>query len=181
MIETFKMKIILVGFMASGKTTLGISLAEKLNLSFIDTDQIIEKQTGKTVSQIFEINGESLFRELELECIASIKELENYVLSVGGGLPCYNNMMDELNNMGLTIFLDVDSDQIYKRLQSELFIRPLLKELAPNELKSYTEEFYAKRREIYNKAKLVVYFNSESVQESLEKLINLINLHQTDL
>ncbi len=175
------MKIILVGFMASGKSTLGISLAEKFNLSFIDTDQIIEKQEEKTVSQIFELSGESRFRELELECIDSIKELENYVLSVGGGLPCYNNMMDELNDMGLTIFLDIDKEQIYQRLQSELFNRPLLKKMASNELKSYIEELYAKRRETYSKAKFVVCFNSESVQESLIKLINLINLHQTVL
>lgn len=167
--------------MASGKSTLGISLAEKFNLPFIDTDKIIEKQTKKTVSQIFELYGEARFRELELACIDSIKELENYVLSVGGGLPCYNNMMDELNNMGLTIFLDVDTNQIYQRLQSELFNRPLLKELAPNELKSYTEELYGKRREIYSKAKFVVYFNYESVQESLKKLVSIINLHQTDL
>ncbi len=167
--------------MASGKSTLGISLAEKFNVPFIDTDKKIEKQTEKTVSQIFELHGESRFRELELECIDSIKNLENYVLSVGGGLPCYNGMMNELNDMGLTIFLDVDTDQIYKRIQSDLLKRPLLKKLELKELKSYIDELSSKRRDIYTKAKFLVNIKYESVQESLEKLVNLVNLHQTDL
>jgi shikimate kinase len=179
--EQFKMKIILVGFMASGKTTLGELLAEKFNLSFIDTDKIIEKNEGKTVNQIFELYGEKRFRKLEVECIDAIKNKENYVLAVGGGLPCYNRMMDELNNMGTTIFLDVDTDQIFQRIKSDLLNRPLIKELDTNELYLYIKELYSNRLKVYAEAKYSVNFRIETEKESLEKLIHLINFHQKDL
>ena len=77
--------IVLTGFMASGKTTVGKKIANKLNLIFYDTDKIIEEQEGKTISQIFEDSGEKYFRELENKLAIALKSVENAVIATGGG------------------------------------------------------------------------------------------------
>ncbi len=175
------MKIILIGFMASGKSTLGMALADKLNIPFFDTDKIIENQESKSVNEIFQLHGESRFRELENQSLQNIKNIENFVLAVGGGLPCYYNMMDELNEMGLTVFLDVDSLQIYERTKSDKSNRPLLKDLDEKNLLSFINEMYSIRKKIYCRAKHTITISTESASESLEKLISLVDFHQKAL
>ena len=102
-----KLIVFLIGFMGSGKTSLGKALASQLNYQFVDSDQEIERIEGQKVKDIFEKQGEKAFRLLESKFIESIKEYKNVVISTGGGLPCHNDLIDKLLNYGTVIYLDV--------------------------------------------------------------------------
>lgn len=118
--------IILTGFMGAGKTTAGKLLSRKLGYVFFDTDQLIEKQAGMSVSRIFETMGEEKFRSFETEILkgAWTKE-ENWVLSVGGGLPMKEENRKLLREIGTVVYLRVQADTVIKRLKGDTS-RPLL-------------------------------------------------------
>jgi shikimate kinase len=175
------MKIILIGFMASGKTALGASLSQYFGIPFYDTDKQIENQTGKSINEIFEQLGETKFREMEKACIQNLKSEKDFVLSVGGGLPCFNDLMDDLNDLGLTIFLDVDFQQLLKRLESNSQYRPKIKDLKNEEFYQGISALYNTRKSTYKKAKYSLEIQDDGAKESLKKLINLITFHQKDL
>jgi shikimate kinase len=100
-------KIILLGFMGSGKSTLGRNLAHRLGVPFVDTDHEIELLKDRTVEQIFQEEGESVFREHERQIIEVLSAIDtDFVLAVGGGLPCYNNLIEKLNMLGITVYLN---------------------------------------------------------------------------
>lgn len=119
-------RIILTGFMGAGKTTVGKLLSRKLGYVFFDTDQLIEKQAGMSVSRIFETMGEEKFRSLETEILkgAWTKE-ENWVLSVGGGLPMKEENRKLLRKIGTVVYLRVQADTVLERLKGDTS-RPLL-------------------------------------------------------
>lgn len=112
----------------SGKTTLGQELADRLNLGFYDLDELIENQTGHTVNLIFEKFGEEYFRKVETEVLDYFLEGKKYfVLASGGGTPCFNGNMDKMNAAASTVFLDVEEEELVRRLSSASnFGRPLL-------------------------------------------------------
>jgi shikimate kinase len=170
------MKIILVGFMACGKSLIGRQLSKKIGVPFYDTDEIIEKKLGKTVNEIFIAFGENHFREIEKQCIENLKLPENFVLSVGGGLPCFNNLIYELNNLGSTIFLKVDLEEIYQRLLSSKNNRPLLLNLEDNAIRSYLQELYDQRLNIYSNAQFTMDVTHMNVNETIEHLLKNVNL-----
>lgn len=118
------MNIILIGFMGAGKTTVGAVLAKKLNQPLFDTDQLIEKQEGMSVSRIFELYGEGEFRRLETEMLK--KNLSgDWVLSVGGGLPLKEENRQLLKRAGTVVYLRVQPETVLKRLKGDRS-RPLL-------------------------------------------------------
>ncbi|HIF14924.1 MAG TPA: shikimate kinase, partial [Bacteroidetes bacterium] len=94
----------ILGFMGSGKTTIGKQLAKKLNYNFIDLDQYIEKALNTSVSSIFSDKGEPYFRDIETSYLKKALELKNSVISLGGGTPCFNNNMDIINVHSKSIF-----------------------------------------------------------------------------
>ena len=96
-------RIFLIGYMGAGKTTLGKALALRMKLSYIDTDHYIENRYHKKVSEIFATEGEERFRDLEHRILLEVSEFENIVISTGGGLPCFNDNMVVMNNLGATI------------------------------------------------------------------------------
>ncbi len=110
------MKIFLIGLPGSGKTTLGKRLAEKLNLTFVDLDLEIEKKEGKTVQEIFAQKKENYFREIESKTLRGFCSSNNdFVMSTGGGAPCFYDNMTLMNQSGTTIFLHVSAAQIIRR------------------------------------------------------------------
>lgn len=118
--------IILTGFMGAGKTTVGKCLARKLGYAFYDTDELIEVRTGMTVKKIFQVMGEEKFRSLETEILkGSWTEGENWVLSVGGGLPMREENRRLLKKIGFVIYLRVQADTVLRRLEGDT-MRPLL-------------------------------------------------------
>ncbi len=120
------MNVILIGYMGSGKTTLGKKLSSRLGLKFIDTDSMIEKQQNCSIQEIFNTKGESYFRELEKKLIFELKKEQNLLISTGGGLPCFNDLMAELNELGITIYLKRPAKELANRVIRSKKKRPLL-------------------------------------------------------
>jgi len=135
--------IILTGFMGSGKSTIGRSLAKELKTYFIDTDSLIESFENKTIKEIFEREGEDSFRQKERYCFEWIKNnVKNTIISVGGGFPVF---IPEIKEAGRVIYLKVDFEEILKRMnEKELKKRPLFSDI------NKAKELFFKRDKIYS-------------------------------
>ena len=134
------MKIILLGYMGSGKTTIGIQLAKKLYLNFTDLDEFIEEKEQKSIKEIFDQKGEIYFRKIEHNYLKQfIKENESYVLSLGGGTPCYAGNLDLIlhDKNNLSFYLRGSISTLFKRLSENKFKRPLINDLSDNQLTEY--------------------------------------------
>lgn len=160
--------IILIGFMGVGKTSLGKKLAKKLNWQFLDTDKWIEKKTGLAIPAIFEQKGEVYFRELERNCIEELRVLQNTVISVGGGLPCFGDAMSVLNSFGSTVYLKLEPQEIARRLSESKIERPLINGLKENELEKYVEKKLLEREKHYSKAKYTLRPDREFIENYLK-------------
>lgn len=147
-----KEKIILIGYMGSGKTTLGKKLALELKVPFIDSDTEIEKIYDKTIPAFFAEEGENSFREKESAFIASLQNEKAFVLSTGGGMPCFHNNMEALNQLGTTIYLKNNNKTLAERLMVSKNERPLIKGKSKEELIQFIDENIAKREPFYLKA-----------------------------
>ena len=173
-------RIFLIGYMGAGKTTLGKAFARAMGLTFVDLDWYIEERYHKTVRQIFEERGEDGFRELEKRMLHEASDFENVVISVGGGTPCFFDNMDYMNQVGETVFLDVDNQVLFRRLKVAKQQRPLLANKTDEELMAFIQEALEKRLPHYTKAKHV--FNGEllenryQIQQSVERLKELLKL-----
>tara|TARA_R110002072_G_scaffold166080_2_gene319324 strand:- start:9913 stop:10443 length:531 start_codon:yes stop_codon:yes gene_type:complete len=166
-------KIILVGFMGCGKTTLGKKLAKRLKVPFIDSDVEIEILHKKTIGEIFGEHGESGFREMETEFINSLEREKSYVLATGGGMPCFNNSMEQLNNLGTTFYLERSAKELMHRLSHAKIKRPMIASLSDDDLLQFIEEKLSMRSEFYKKA-AVILSREEQTADELEKLIRLL-------
>jgi shikimate kinase len=158
--------------MGCGKTTLAKKLASKLSYEWLDTDTFIENQEGLTVSQIFTTHGETYFRTLELKVIQSLDISVPTVVSTGGGLPCFNNLMAQLNEKGITIYLERSPKELYQRLHQGKTKRPLLADKTDDELFKFIEENLEKRYPIYRQSKYIL----DRECQTVEKIINILNL-----
>ena len=159
--------------MGVGKTSFGKKIANKLKLPFIDTDELIEQNEGKSINAIFEDSGEEHFRNLEkamIEHIFQNKQENGLVLSVGGGLPVYNNMIDRLNELGDTVYLQRPAKELFNRLVNAKSKRPLVKKLSESELLDYIEKTLKHREDYYSKAKVVLNREDQKVDLLLERL-----------
>lgn len=148
--------IILLGFMGVGKTSIGKKLSKQLNWKFVDTDKLIEKKIGLPISEIFNQLGEDFFREQEREILNEIASLENVVVSVGGGLPCFFDNMDRLNEIGTTVYLKLEPEYIVQRLLESKIKRPLIEGMTPIELQSFIEKKLMEREVFYELAHLLI-------------------------
>ena len=158
--------------MGCGKSTLAKKLASKLSFEWLDTDAFIEKQEGLTISQIFTTHGESYFRSLELKLIQSIDVTVPTVISTGGGLPCFNNLMEQLNDIGTTIYLERSPKELFQRLNQGKSKRPLIANKSDEELLQFIEENLAKRNPIYRQSTFILGRDNQTV----DRIINLLNL-----
>jgi len=144
--------IILIGFMGSGKTTLGKLLAGELKYTFIDSDQYIESCEKKSIPEIFKDKGELYFRKKEKEFLLHAKLLDKCVISTGAGLPGIGDNMQQLNDLGTTIWLDVDEHVLVERLKKESESRPKL--IGFDSVEEAVKTLLGNRREFYERAKL---------------------------
>jgi len=117
--------IVLIGFMGSGKTSVGKSLARQLYKNFVDVDSIIEAEQNSSITDIFENKGEAYFRSLEQKCINELTQKTGQIIATGGGLPIYSSIPEK----SLIINIDADFDVILERLSTkERNKRPLLQD-----------------------------------------------------
>ena len=118
--------IVLMGFMGAGKSTIGKSLAKAMNCEFIDTDAYIEKEQGRKISEIFEKDGEVVFRDMETDLLKRLQErTDGFVLSLGGGMPVREENRKLLRNLGCVIYLKTSKEEIIRRVSGDRN-RPLL-------------------------------------------------------
>ena len=122
------MRVILIGFMGVGKTSVGKKLAKNLEVDFIDTDCEIEKYANRTIPDIFEIYGENHFRELETKVLKDLVRKNDNIISTGGGIIVSKENCEILKKEDQVIFLDASTETIIKHLSKEVYKRPLLKD-----------------------------------------------------
>jgi shikimate kinase len=151
------MRIFLLGFMGSGKSTLGKELSAKIAYSFIDLDSEIEEKAGKNISSIFETDGEEKFRELEHQCLMDTLINDNCVIATGGGTPCFFNNMDIINENGFAIYIKFNAGVLASRLYNAKSERPLLKNIkTQSELQRRIEQLLEIREEFYEQSSMIV-------------------------
>ena len=156
--------------MGSGKSSVGKVLAEKLKVDFLDFDRYIENETGKTIEDIFDTQGEEKFREIEHEYLKKILHKENIVVSLGGGTPCFHNNIELINKSGTSVYLKMDVESLVKRLFKARNKRPLIRGLNETELQYFIEANLDKRRAIYEQANFTVNASGLTVEEVSEDI-----------
>jgi shikimate kinase len=165
------MKIYLIGFMAAGKTHWGQQLSRKLDIPFFDTDEQIINSEGRTINEIFENFGEEYFRLKEKGILHIIAESHaNFVMACGGGLPCYYNNIEYMNQSGTTVWLNTPMPVLFQRLVVEKDKRPLLKGLSDEQLRSYIIKKFADRKIYYEQAEVVIDDEEISLDHFIEKV-----------
>ena len=167
------MRIYLIGYMGCGKTTMGRKLASQLSISFIDMDNYIQNRYFKSISDIFSDEGEESFRKKERDCLMEISEMEDVVVSTGGGAPCFFDNIDLMNNTGICIFLDVKPEILAARLRDSHTVRPLIQQKKGEELISHINDMLQKRFPFYNKASYR--FSGDDI--TVEKIIQTLHLN----
>lgn len=168
--------IFLVGFMGSGKTTLGKKIATALRLPFVDLDHEIVAHIGMTIPEYFTAFGEEKFRELENEYLKK-QAGRLAIISTGGGTPCYFDNMDWINENGISLYLYHTSKSLWSRLsQSDVNKRPVLKGLSGDELLDFIEKKLDERSAFYEKAGI----KFEQIHTPLEEIIELIKNHESE-
>lgn len=150
------MRIYLIGLKNSGKTTTGKKLARKLNLEFIDLDELIEDINGRPVTEIFSEDGEDVFREREREALMKTASMEQVVVATGGGAPRFFDNMEFMNSQGITVYLRLDEDTLVGRLKYAAKDRPVVKGKTPEEIRLYVQNILTNHEHIYMQANFVV-------------------------
>ncbi len=149
-------RVFLIGYMGSGKSTIGRYVAKDMGWRFVDMDSYVESRIGCTISQFFAEKGEDAFRDAEAEALAEIAKEKNVVVATGGGAPCFRGNVETMNKAGLTIYIEVSPSELAKRLAPAKSHRPLLANKTDEELESFVAEQLKKREPFYRKAAMVV-------------------------
>ena len=173
-------RIILIGYMGAGKTTIGRQLALALGLQFYDLDWYIEMRYHRTVAQIFAEKGEDGFREIERNMLHEAAEFQDIVLSCGGGTPCFFDNMEYMNSLAETVYLKATPEVLAMHLKMGKIERPLIKGKTDEELLQYIRDSLKVREPFYNQAKhtldVTLLENYDKIKTSVELLRKQLNL-----
>ena len=172
--NVYMKNIFLVGFMGSGKSSIGKRLSKKLNLNHLDTDRIIEKQNSMSIKEIFNNKDEKFFRKEEFKLITSLCKTKNQIISTGGGLFCNNDIVKYINENGISIYLKYSSEILYERLKSNNEDRPKLAHIKNEKLKSFIDDLLSERDKYYRKSTITIECNDLKKEEILRKINSLI-------
>ena len=168
------MKILLVGYMGVGKSTIGKALSEIVGIPFYDLDKVIEQKEKTTIKSIFEQRGDLYFRKLEHQILKEFhQQQDTYILALGGGTPCYANnhllLQDETVH---SFYLKGSIDTLTKRLQKEKTSRPLIATISNEELPEFIAKHLFDRNYYYQQAKHIITIDSKSVDEIVTEISN---------
>ena len=167
-------RIIIIGYMGSGKTTVGHALSQELGLPFYDLDWYIETRMHRTVKQIFDEKGEEGFRKIEHNLLHEVAEFEDVIISCGGGTPCFFDNIDYINRQGEMVYLKCTTDVLYKHLKMGKTVRPLLLNKTPDEVKTFIEAQLKQREPFYAKAKHIVDVSLMDNKEKIKTTVDAI-------
>jgi len=170
------MKYFLIGYMASGKSTIGKYLALQLNLPFYDLDSYIEEQEKQSISDIFETKGEIYFRRLEHQKLKELLQMEqDMVIALGGGTPCYAGNMEQLLANGTSFYLQYPLPVLVDRLWIEKDHRPIISHIKSKELlEDFIRKHIFERAPYYLKANYTLQLKQESPEEIIQKIKALL-------
>src|ERR1700726_2197874 len=170
-IITSGMRIFLIGFMGSGKTHWGTRIAEKLQIPFYDLDAVIVNSEGMNISEIFVNKGEEYFRYIEKQTLEDlVAREENFVLSAGGGTPCFFNNIDFMKRNGKVLWLNTSLEALNQRLIKEKMSRPLLKGITEMGLRAYIIRKLSERKMYYEQADLMVHEETTDLKSFISML-----------
>jgi len=161
------MKIVLLGYMASGKSTIGREISKKLDMKFIDLDDYISKREKRSISEIFKVEGEIYFRRIESLYLGEIlNSKDSFILSLGGGTPCYSNNMELiLNSDASSIYIKASIKTLVSRLIAEKNKRPLVADLEDDKLIEFVAKHLFERRFFYEQASITINTDDKSAEE----------------
>ncbi len=167
------MKVILLGYMGSGKSTIGHSLSKINELPFIDLDEYIESKEGLSIPQIFSTKGEIYFRKQESFYLKGLlNSSDSFVLSLGGGTPCYANNMESITSFKdvHSFYLQLNISNLVTRLKEAKQQRPLISELSDNQLTEYIAKHLFERRDFYQQANTTIKCDGKSLEEVVTEI-----------
>ena len=173
------MNLYLVGYMGSGKSSVGKRLANRLDLDFYDLDKMIEDYANAPISQIFRESGEESFRSLENHMLNKVMEMDNLVIATGGGTPCHSDNMTKILDHGLVVYLNLPVHKLIKRVKQGGQHRPLIAGKSDEELWDYVEQHFATRKETYERAHELI--NADRVNAALLDAIKNAFLDRLDV
>ncbi len=168
------MNITLLGYMTSGKTSIGKLIQKELNYTWIDLDLEIEKKEKLEINKIFETKGEIYFRKIEREVLLELLNKNNNIISLGGGTPCYYNNIDEINEFSTSFYLNTSIFELVNRIKLFKNNRPLVKTKTEEELTEYVAKHLFERIPFYNKANHIIKTDNKSFEEIANEIINII-------
>ena len=160
--------------MGSGKSTLGKRIAKRLGWEFIDTDTMVEERSGKSLADVFNTEGEAVFRWFEQNTLMKIKSSTgNLVVATGGGMPCFEDNMKRMKSAGMTVYLKCTPELLFERLKNDKKVRPLL--AGETNLKEYINTMLTRREAFYNLSDYTLEIDADDAKEyTIIKLRRLI-------
>ncbi|TRX39282.1 shikimate kinase [Flavobacterium restrictum] len=169
-------KIILLGYMGCGKSTIATNLSKKVQIPFVDLDKYIEEKTNLDIKTIFEKHGEIYFRKLEHELFLELLQSpEAFIIGLGGGTPCYaNNHELLLGENRVSIYLKASIETLFERLAHHKSKRPLIAAKSDGELKEFIAKHLFDRSYYYNQAQYKVVVDGKSIQETVADIVAVL-------
>lgn len=169
------MKLILMGYMASGKSVIAKYLSKKVGVKNIDLDHYIEHQEGQTIQDIFKNKGEIYFRIIENKYLKELLEEDNEVIiAVGGGTPCYANNIQLIKEKANSIYLKTSIATLLERLLQDQNKRPLVKDIAKEDLAEFIAKHLFERNDYYDKADQVVLVDNKNMEQITDEIIKKV-------
>ncbi|KKN13051.1 hypothetical protein LCGC14_1010320 [marine sediment metagenome] len=163
--------------MGSGKTTVGKHIAESLDMQFLDLDAYIEKKEEMPIATIFESRGEFYFRKKEYQYLEEVlSQKDDFVLSVGGGTPCYGKNLDSILKSTENVFyLNVPISQLVARLSKQKSQRPLIRDVSDEDLPEFIGKHLFERNAFYNQAHITLYCGDKSAEAIGVEILHILN------
>ncbi|WP_367774065.1 shikimate kinase [Flavobacterium sp. WC2421] len=169
-------KIILLGYMGCGKSTIAKMLSKNIHIPFVDLDKYIEDKVNKSINSIFELYGEIYFRKLEHECFVELLNSDQEVIiGLGGGTPCYANNHELLKGSGVkSIYLKASIQTLFDRLSVNKSKRPLIANKNDEEMKEFIAMHLFERSFYYNQAQYIVSVDAKTIDETVNDILAVL-------